>query len=141
MTATGSSSDLWTEDDAEQYDELAADMFAPGVLDPAVDFLADLAGPGPALEFAIGTGRVAVPLAARGIPVTGIELSAPMAERLRRKVSADELPVFVGDMATSTVPGGPFTLVYVVWNSIGNVRTQDEQVEVFRNAGRHLAPG
>lgn len=135
------SSDLWTEDDAEHYDELSADMFTPDVLDPAVDFLARLAGSGPALEFAVGTGRVAVPLVARGIPVTGIELSAPMAERLRRKVSEDKLPVFIGDMATTTVPRGPFTLVYVLWNSIGNVRTQDEQVEVFRNAARHLAPG
>lgn len=134
------SSDLWDEDDAARYDDTSAEMFAPHVLDPAVDFLARLAGPGPALEFAIGTGRVAVPLAARGIRVCGIELSQPMVDQLRRKVSAERLPVAVGDMATTTVPG-EFSLVYVVWNSIGNIRTQDEQVQCFRNAARHLAPG
>jgi len=111
MMTNETSSDLWTEDDAEHYDELSANMFAPDVLDPAVDFLAWLAGSGPALEFAVGTGRVAVPLVARGVPVTGIELSAPMAERLRRKVSEEQLPVFIGDMATTIVPGGLFTLV------------------------------
>jgi SAM-dependent methyltransferase len=110
------------------------------VLDPTVDFLAGLAGCGPALEFAIGTGRVAIPLADRGVPVTGIELSQPMVDQLRRKVSADELPVVTGDMATATVPGS-FSLVYVVWNSIGNLCTQDEQVQCFRNAARHLSAG
>ena len=134
------SSDLWDEQTAEHYDELAAEKFAPGVLDPAVDFLARLAGPGPALEFAIGTGRVAIPLTARGIPVTGIEFSPSMADRLRRKVPEGRLPVIVGDMATTTVPG-EFSLVYLVWNSIGNLCTQDEQVDCFRNAARHLAPG
>jgi SAM-dependent methyltransferase len=115
-------------------------MFAPHVLDPAVDFLARLAGSGPALEFAIGTGRVAIPLAARGISVTGVELSQPMVDRLRRKVPEAELPVVVGDMATTTV-SGRFSLVYVVFNSIGNLCTQDEQVQCFRNAARHLSPG
>jgi len=134
------SSDLWDEGAAERYDDDSADMFAPQVLDPAVGFLARLAGSGPALEFAIGTGRVAIPLAARGIAVTGVELSRPMVDRLRRKVAADELPVVVGDMATATVPGR-FSLVYVVYNSIGNLRTQDEQVQCFRNAARHLSPG
>ena len=134
------SSDLWDEDTAERYDDISAEMFAPHVLDPAVEFLARLAGSGPALEFAIGTGRVAIPLAARGIPVTGIELSPPMVHRLRTKVPAEELPVLVGDMATTTVPGR-FSLVYVVFNSIGNLRTQDEQVQCFRNAARHLSPG
>jgi SAM-dependent methyltransferase len=134
------SSDLWDEDTAERYDDISAEMFAPHVLDPAVEFLARLAGSGPALEFAIGTGRVAIPLAARGIPVTGIELSPPMVDRLRTKVPAEELPVLVGDMATTTVPGR-FSLVYVVFNSIGNLRTQDEQVQCFRNAARHLSPG
>ena len=133
-------SDLWDEQTAQRYDELSAEMFAPDVLDPAVDFLARLAGRGPALELAIGTGRVAVPLAARGVAVTGIELSQPMVDQLRRKVPAEELPVVTGDMATTTVPG-LFSLVYVVWNSIGNLRTQDEQVQCFRNAARHLAPG
>jgi SAM-dependent methyltransferase len=115
-------------------------MFAPEVLDPAVEFLAELAGSGAALEFAVGTGRVAIPLAARGISVTGVELSAPMVEQLRRKVGEDALPVIVGDMATATAPG-EYSLVYVVWNSISNVRTQAEQVAVFRNAARHLSPG
>ena len=134
------SSDLWDEDTAERFDESSAEMFAPHVLDPAVDFLARLAGSGPALEFAIGTGRVAIPLADRGISVTGIELSQPMVNRLRRKASAEDLPVVVGDMAT-TIVAGQFSLVYVVWNTIGNLRTQDEQVQCFRNAARHLSPG
>jgi SAM-dependent methyltransferase len=134
------SSDLWDEATAASYDHGSAHMFAPDVLAPAVEFLARLAGTGPALEFAIGTGRVAVPLVARGIPVSGIELSRPMVGQLRRKASYDELPVVVGDMATAVVPG-EFSLVYVVWNSIGNLRTQDEQVRCFANAARHLAPG
>jgi SAM-dependent methyltransferase len=135
-----SSSDLWDEESARRYDDSSAFMFEPDVLDPAVDLLAELAGPGPVLELAIGTGRVAVPLAARGIPVSGIELSQPMTDQLHRKVPAEQVPVVVGDMATARAPG-EFTLVFVVWNSLGNVRTQDEQVEVFRNAARHLAPG
>jgi SAM-dependent methyltransferase len=134
------SSDVWDEETAERYDEISAEMFAPQVLDPAVDFLARLAGSGPALELAIGTGRVAIPLAARGVSVAGIELSQPMVDKLQRKVGAEALSVATGDMATMTVPG-QFSLVYVVWNSIGNLRTQDEQVECFRNAARHLSPG
>ena len=134
------SSDLWDEETAGRYDELSADMFAPDVLDPAVEFLARLAGRGPALELAIGTGRVAIPLAARGIPVSGIELSQPMVDQLRRKASADEVPVVTGSMATTAAPGS-FSLVYVVWNSIGNLCTQEEQVQCFRNAARHLLPG
>ena len=132
------SSDYWDAETAEQYDESAAFMFAPDVLDPAVDLLAELAADGPALELAVGTGRVAIPLTRRGIPVTGIELSAPMVEQLHRK--APDLPVVVGDMATTRAPG-EFSLVYVVWNSIGNLRTQAEQVACFGNAARHLAPG
>jgi SAM-dependent methyltransferase len=132
------SSDLWDEETAERYDESSAFMFTAEVLDPAVDFLAGLAGDGPALELAIGTGRVAVPLAERGIPVSGIELSQPMADRLRAKRA--DIPVTVGDMATTVVPG-EFSLVYLVWNSLGNLRTQDEQVACFRNAAAHLAPG
>jgi SAM-dependent methyltransferase len=135
-----SSSDLWDEDTAARYAERAAAMYAPEVLDPAVDFLARLAGDGPALEFAVGTGRVAIPLAARGVRVTGIDLSQAMLNELRRRIPEARLPVVVGDMATTRVDGR-FSLVYVVWNSIGNVRTQAEQVEVFRNAARHLAPG
>lgn len=134
------SSEVWDERTAENYDTDSADRFAPEVLDPMVDFLARLAGSGAALEFAIGTGRVAIPLAARGIPVTGIELSAAMLAQLRRKADEATLPVLLGDMATTTVPG-EFALVYLVWNSISNLRTQREQVECFRNAARHLAAG
>lgn len=115
-------------------------MFAPEVLDPAVDRLAELAGQGAALEFAIGTGRVAVPLAGRGVPVTGIELSLPMVEQLRTKVDAATIPVVIGDMATAVAPG-TYTLVYLVYNTISNLLTQAEQVECFRNAARHLEPG
>ena len=118
----------------------SAEKFAPEVLDPTVDFLARLAGSGAALELAIGTGRVGVALAARGVPVTGIELSEPMVRQLRRKVDEVALPVVVGDMATTAVPG-EFSLVYLVWNSISNLLTQQEQVECFRNAARHLSPG
>jgi SAM-dependent methyltransferase len=135
-----SSSDLWDEEAAARYEERAAAKFAPDVLNPAVDFLARLAGSGPVLEFAVGTGRVAIPLVARGIPVTGIDLSQSMLDVLRRKIPEHQLPVVVGDMSATRV-GSVFSLVYVVWNSIGNVRTQSEQVEVFRNAARHLAPG
>jgi SAM-dependent methyltransferase len=132
------SSDYWDETTAARYDEESAFMFEPDVLDPAVDFLADLAGDGRALELAIGTGRVAIPLTDRGVAVTGIELSQPMADQLHRK--RPDIPVVVGDMATTTVPG-EFSLVYLVWNSIGNVRTQAEQVACFRNAASHLAAG
>ena len=137
------SSDLWDEATARRYDEASAEMFAPEVLEPAVDLLASLAGQGRALELAIGTGRVAVPLRARGVPVTGIELSEPMVAQLRRKVGADEatgIPVVVGDMATARAPG-EFALAYLVFNTLGNLRTQAEQVECFRNAARHLEPG
>lgn len=135
-----SSSDLWDEESAQRYDEASAFMFAPDVLDPAVDLLAELAGPGPVLELAIGTGRVAIPLRERGLEVCGIELSQPMTDALHRK--APDVPVTVGDMAVADAPHpGPFSLAFVVWNSIGNVRTQDEQAAVFANAARHLAPG
>ena len=115
-------------------------MFAPEVLGPTVDRLVALAGGGPVLEFAIGTGRVAVPLAARGVPVTGIELSRPMVDRLRTKVDEATVPVVVGDMATARAPGA-YALVYLVFNTIGNLLSQAEQVQCFRNAARHLRPG
>jgi len=134
------SSEVWDEETAEHYDASSPEKFAPEVLDPTVDFLARLAGSGAALELAIGTGRVGIPLAGRGVPVTGIELSAPMVAQLRRKVDEATLPVVVGDMATTTVPG-EFSLVYLVWNSISNLQTQAEQVECFRNAARHLVAG
>lgn len=132
--------DIWNADAARRYDTPGTGMFAAEVLGPTVDRLAELADGGRALEFAIGTGRVAVPLAARGVPVTGIELSRPMIEQLRTKADEAAIPVTVGDMATTVVPG-EFTLVYLVYNTISNLQTQDEQVECFRNAARHLAPG
>ncbi|MET9735583.1 class I SAM-dependent methyltransferase [Streptomyces sp. NPDC006458] len=131
---------IWDTATAQRYDTPGSGMFAPEVLDPAVNRLAELAGDGPALEFAIGTGRVALPLARRGIPVTGIELSSPMVEQLRTKADADTIPVVMGDMATTLAPGR-FTLVYLVFNTISNLLTQQEQVECFRNAARHLTPG
>src|SRR5262245_55130314 len=106
-------------------------MFAPEVLEPTVDRLAALAGDGRALEFAIGTGRVGIPLAERGVPVIGIELSQPMVEQLRTKVDETTIPVVMGDMATTRVPGD-FALVYLVFNTISNLLTQTEQVECFR---------
>ncbi len=129
--------DIWDVETAERYDTPGSGVFAPEVVEPAVDRLATLAEGGRALEFAIGTGRIAVPLAERGVPVTGIELSRPMLARLREKAT---IPVVVGDMATATAPGR-FSLVYLVYNTISNLLTQDEQVECFRNAARHLDPG
>ena len=131
--------DIWDAEAAARYDTPGTGMFAPDVLGPAVDRLAELAGDGRALEFAIGTGRVAVPLAERGVPVTGIELSAPMVDQLRTKVDEATIPVVVGDMATTRAPG-EFTLVYLVFNTISNLLTQAEQVACFRNAARHLRP-
>lgn len=125
---------------AASYDEDAAEMFDPSVLDPTVELLAELAGTGPALEFGIGTGRVALPLAARGVPVQGIELSRAMVERLRAKPGGGDLPVAIGDFATTRVPG-TFSLVYLVFNTIMNLTTQPAQVACFRNAATHLAPG
>ncbi|MEV8514554.1 class I SAM-dependent methyltransferase [Dactylosporangium sp. NPDC051484] len=132
--------DIWDAEVAAEYDTPGTGMFAPEVVDPAVDRLAALAAGGRALEFAIGTGRIAVPLAARGVPVSGIELSRPMLERLRAKADEAAIPVVVGDMASATAPG-EYTLVYLVFNTISNLLTQAEQVACFRNAARHLTPG
>ena len=133
-------SEIWDEEAAARYDAEASDRFAPGVLGPTVDFLYRLAGSGAALEFAIGTGRVGIGLTTRGVPVTGIELSEPMVSQLRRKVDESTLPVFVGDMATTLVPG-EFSLVYLVWNSISNLLTQEAQSRCFKNAAQHLSSG
>jgi SAM-dependent methyltransferase len=133
-------SEVWDEQVAEHYDRSSAAMYAPEVLGPAVDFLAARARGGPALEFAIGTGRVALPLRARGVPVTGIELSEPMAARLRGKPGGAHIPVAIGDMATTRL-AERFDLVYVVDNSITNLLTQSAQVDCFRNAAHHLRPG
>lgn len=134
------SSELWSRETADRYDDEEAENSSAAALEPTLAFLSRLAGSGRALEFAIGTGRVGVPLRERGVPVAGIELSEPMAAVLRRKADANTLPVTIGDMATTVVPG-EFTLVYLVYNTISNLLTQDEQVECFRNAARHLAPG
>jgi SAM-dependent methyltransferase len=131
----------WDQEIAEIYDKTYAAGFDPSVLDPMAGFLAGLAGNGPALEFAVGTGRVALALSARGIPVRGLELSRPMAERLAAKPGADAVPVTIGDMTAARVPGGPFSLVYLVANTIMNVTTQDDQLAVFANAAAHLVPG
>ncbi|KES05040.1 methyltransferase [Streptomyces toyocaensis] len=132
--------EIWSADVARRYDTPGTGMFAPEVLGPAVDRLARLAGEGAALEFAIGTGRVAVPLAGRSVPVTGIELSPPMVEQLRTKADESTIPVVIGDMATAVAPG-EYSLVYLVYNTISNLLTQARQVECFRNAARHLVPG
>lgn len=132
--------EIWDVDVAQRYDTPGTGMFAPRVLGPTVDRLAELAGAGQALEFAIGTGRVAVPLAERGVPVTGIELSRPMIDQLRTKAGGATIPVVIGDMATATAAGS-YSLVYLVYNTISNLLTQAEQVACFRNAARHLSPG
>ncbi|MER7378934.1 class I SAM-dependent DNA methyltransferase [Streptomyces lanatus] len=128
------------ENIAAGYDDSAADMFRPDAVDPAVDLLAELAGDGPALELGVGTGRIALPLAARGIPVHGIDMSRAMVDRLRAKPGGDAIGVTIGDFATTRV-AGEFTLAYLVFNTIGNLTTQDAQVDCFRNAAAHLRPG
>lgn len=133
-------SQLWTQEVADTYDENSADMFAPEVLGPTVDFLVDRAAGGRALEFAIGTGRVGMALADRGVEVAGIEFSPAMADVLSAKPGSDRIELVVGDMATATVPG-TFSLVYLVFNTISNLLTQQAQVACFRNAARHLEPG
>jgi SAM-dependent methyltransferase len=133
-------SEVWSRETADQYDESSAFMFSPAVLEPTVACLTALACGGPVLELAIGTGRVALPLAAQGLSVSGIELSQPMVDVLRSKPGGSSLPVVVGDMSSAVVPG-EFSLVYVVWNSISNLLTQEAQVACFQNAACHLIPG
>jgi hypothetical protein len=132
--------DYFGEGVAARYDESAAELFDPSVVDPVVDFLTALAGDGAALELGIGTGRIALPLAGRGVPVHGIDLSEAMVARLRVKPGADRIGVTIGDFATTTVPG-TFYLAYVVFNTIGNLTTQATQVACFRNVAAHLEPG
>ncbi|MDE3720801.1 class I SAM-dependent methyltransferase [Nocardiopsis sp. N85] len=127
------------EDVARDYDTPDG-MFAPEKVDPVVDLLAGLAGEGRALEFAIGTGRIALPLAARGVPVHGIDLSPAMVKRMRDKPGGDAIEVAIGDFTATRVPG-TFAVVYLVYNTIMNVTTQDEQVDCFVNAAAHLEPG
>ncbi|MCG8588616.1 MAG: class I SAM-dependent methyltransferase [Proteobacteria bacterium] len=125
---------------AARYDETSADKYRPEVLGPAVDFLAELAGKGAALEFGVGTGRVALPLSERGVRVSGIDISEPMLEQLRRKPGAEKIAATAGDFATTRVDGR-FRLAYLVFNTITNLTTQDEQVACFQNAAAHLEPG
>jgi SAM-dependent methyltransferase len=141
---------------AERYEALWPELFEPGVVEPAVRFLAELAAPtggpgtrgtsaelagtGPALEFGIGTGRIALPLRRRGVRVHGIELSDAMVARLRAQPGGSDVGVTTGDFASVTV-GDAFRVVYLVRNTITNLTSQDEQVAAFRNAAAQLAPG
>jgi len=125
---------------AARYDDEAAALFEPEALDPVVDFLAELAGNGHALELGIGTGRVALPLAQRGVQVHGIELSTAMVAKLRAKPGGEDVGVTIGDFATTTVDGS-FSLAYLVFNTIMNLTTQEAQVACFRNVSAHLQPG
>ena len=130
----------FSEPVAERYDERYAHLTDPAVVDPIVAFLADLGRDGAALELGIGTGRIALPLARRGVRVHGIELSKPMVARLRAKPGAEQIGLTIGDFATATVEA-TFSVAYLVANTIMNLTTQDEQVACFRNAAAHLEPG
>jgi SAM-dependent methyltransferase len=132
--------DYFGEDVAAHYDDPADPMFAPEAIDPVVDFLVERAAGRRALELGIGTGRIALPLAARGVAVHGIDLSEEMVERLRAKPGGDGIPVTIGDFATTRVDG-TFRLAYVVYNTIQNLTTQDAQVACFENVAAHLEPG
>lgn len=131
---------VWDEADAADYDDAAPSQSQLDAIRATVDVLAELAGDGPALEFAIGTGRIGLPLAARGVHVVGLENSTAMAGRLREKDPDERVPVMIGDMATERVAGS-FQLVYLVFNTIGNLTTQERQVACFANAAAHLQPG
>jgi SAM-dependent methyltransferase len=134
--------DYFGESVARRYDEDEAAMFEPLMIAATVDFLGGLAGPGPALELGIGTGRIALPLAARGVRVQGIDLSPAMVERLRAKPDGSDIKVTIGDFATATATAaGSFALVYLVFNTIMNLTTADQQIGCFENAAAHLAPG
>src|SRR4029453_7677922 len=124
--------DHFGEQVAERFDERYANLAEPAVVDPIVDFVAEVAGDGAALELGVGTGRIALPLAERGVHVHGIELSEPMVARLRAKPGADHIDVTIGDFATTTVEG-KFSLVYLVANTIMTLTTQDEQGACFRS--------
>jgi SAM-dependent methyltransferase len=132
--------DHFGEREARRYDESEADMFESAVVDPMVDFLADLAGDGAALELGIGTGRVALPLIRRGVHVHGIDLSAAMVAKLRAKPGGEDIGVTLGDFATVKVQRR-FSLAYLVFNTIQNLTTQDEQIACFQNVASHLEPG
>ncbi|MFI6937751.1 class I SAM-dependent DNA methyltransferase [Streptomyces sp. NPDC050418] len=125
---------------AATYDDPSSAMFAEETVATTVDFLAALAGDGRALEFGIGTGRIAAPLARRGVPVHGIDISRAMVARLRGKPGGDGIDVTIGDFATAKAKGS-FSVAYLVFNTINNLTTQDAQVDCFRNAADHLEPG
>jgi SAM-dependent methyltransferase len=125
---------------AAGYDDSAPEMFSSAAVDPAVDFLYQLAGDGDALELAIGTGRIGLPLSQRGVRVRGIDLSPDMVAQLKAKPGSEQIEVAIGDF-TATRVEGTYTLAYLVYNTIENVTTQDRQVECFRNVARHLVPG
>lgn len=125
---------------AASYDDLYDRRFQPEAIDPAVSLLAGLAGSGRALELAIGTGRIGLPLSQRGVPVHGIELSRAMVARLRGKPGGEAIDVTIGDMATTRVDG-TFTVAYLVFNTINNLTSQEAQVDCFRNVAEHLTPG
>jgi SAM-dependent methyltransferase len=132
--------DYFGERVAARYDESSADLFEPAVVDPVVEFLAGLAGRGAALELGIGTGRIALPLARRGIRVYGIDSSEAMVARLRAKPGAEQIGVTIGDFATTAVEGR-FSVAYLVFNTIMNLTSQEEQAACFQNVAAHLAPG
>jgi SAM-dependent methyltransferase len=125
---------------AARYDESSAEMFDPAVVDPVVDLLVEIAGSGRALELGIGTGRIALPLSRRGVPVDGIELSEAMVARLRAKPGGEDIDVTIGDFTTATVDG-TFSVAYLVFNTIMNLTTQAAQVACFRNVAAHLEAG
>jgi SAM-dependent methyltransferase len=135
-----SEGDWFAGDVAARYDAYLDDRGDPAVIAETVGFLAALAADGAALELGIGTGRIALPLAERGVPVHGIDLSADMVAQLRAKPGGAELSVAIGDFSTTRVEG-TFTLVYLVYNTISNLTTQDAQVACFANAAAHLEPG
>jgi len=128
--------DYFGEEVASRYDESTAGM----EIEPVVDFLAALAGNDPVLELGIGTGRIALPLVRRGVRVAGIDLSAAMVAKLREKTGGEDIPVAIGDFATTRIDG-TFSLAYLVFNTINNLTTQDRQVACFENVAAHLEPG
>ncbi|HEY1914641.1 MAG TPA: class I SAM-dependent methyltransferase [Streptosporangiaceae bacterium] len=125
---------------AARYETYWPELHRPEAIDPVVDFLADLAGDGAALELGVGTGRIALPLSRRGVPVHGIELSPAMVARLHDQPGGDQIAVTTGDFATTRLDGS-FRLAYLIRNTISNLTTQDEQVACFANAAAHLEPG
>jgi SAM-dependent methyltransferase len=140
LRGVGADEGYFGERVAAVYDEHSAGMFDPAVVEPAVERLAELAGGGAVLEFAIGTGRIALPLAERGVRVAGIDNSEAMLARLRAKPGAERVDAVAGDMAATRVDG-EFSLVFLVFNTIFNLTTQDGQVACFQNAAAHLGRG